>query len=232
MLPFSRDAFFEVFARYNIAIWPTQLVFYALGVFVAVLVIWPAANRRFRYRLAVLVVAVMWAWTGVVYFWLFYQELNGLGSLFGALFLVQATGLAYWSVLRDETRRRRESNTVKAVGAVLMAYSLFGYPLVGKLVGDAFPAVPTFGVTPCSVTIFTLGTLILMQGRPPLRFAAIPLIWCIVGGSAAVLLNVPQDWGLPISALVTLAAYSEMRTRPALDSTSRQTPRRHLSEPI
>jgi hypothetical protein len=60
-----------------------------------------------------------------------------------------------------------------------------------------------FGITPCPVTIFTLGMLLL--ARPMYWWLlAIPVLWSLVGGSAAFLLGVPQDWVLLLSGVAVL----------------------------
>ena len=67
-----------------------------------------------------------------------------------------------------------------------------------------YPEMPMFGVTPCPVTIFTFGMLLLTT-RPPSRWLlVIPFIWSLIGGSAAVLLGVPQDWALLASGLIAI----------------------------
>jgi hypothetical protein len=88
------------------------------------------------------------------------------------------------------------------LGLGLCAYSLLLYPLIGLWFGHVYPAAPVFGVTPCPVTVFTFGTLLLRGGRAPWVVVAVPLAWSLVGGSAAVLLNVVQDWALPVSAAI------------------------------
>ena len=56
-----------------------------------------------------------------------------------------------------------------------------------------------------SLVIFTFG--LLMLTRPvPLILLIIPALWSVVGGSAAFLLNVPQDWALLASGLPVVAA--------------------------
>jgi len=60
-----------------------------------------------------------------------------------------------------------------------------------------------FGITPCPVTIFTLG-LLLLAAPMPRGLLAIPFLWSLVGGSAAFLLGVPQDWVLLIAGIAAL----------------------------
>jgi hypothetical protein len=67
-----------------------------------------------------------------------------------------------------------------------------------------------FGITPCPVTIFTLGLLLL--ARPMYWWLlVIPVLWSLVGGSAAFLLRVPQDWVLLVSGVAVL--WVEVRDR-------------------
>ena len=61
-----------------------------------------------------------------------------------------------------------------------------------------------FGVTPCPVTIFTFGMLLLTVRPVPRWLFVIPFIWSLIGGSAAILLQVPQDWLLLASGFIAL----------------------------
>jgi hypothetical protein len=61
-----------------------------------------------------------------------------------------------------------------------------------------------FGVTPCPVTIFTFGILILTTRPISHWLLVIPFIWSLIGGSAAVLLQVPQYWVLLVSGFIAV----------------------------
>jgi len=58
-------------------------------------------------------------------------------------------------------------------------------------------------VTPCPTTIFTFGIL-LCAGGNRLAVLVIPLLWSVIGGSAAVLWQVPQDYGLIAAGILSL----------------------------
>ncbi len=45
MLPFTREQFMAVFAEYNLAVWPVQVVAYALAVGLVVAVLRPSRTR-------------------------------------------------------------------------------------------------------------------------------------------------------------------------------------------
>jgi hypothetical protein len=75
------------------------------------------------------------------------------------------------------------------------------YPLLGWLAGHGWPRGPVFGVAPCPTVIFTMGLLLLAEGRLPRHLLIIPVLWALLGGTAAWLLNVPEDFALPLAAL-------------------------------
>jgi hypothetical protein len=65
-------------------------------------------------------------------------------------------------------------------------------------------ALPAFGITPCPLTLFTFGLLSLTQAPVPRRLLLVPVAWSLIGGSAAGLLGIPQDWPLLAGGGVTL----------------------------
>lgn len=59
-----------------------------------------------------------------------------------------------------------------------------------------------FGVAPCPTTIFTFGLLLWAATPVPAYLIIIPLIWAFIGMSAAVNLQVPQDYGLVAAGVI------------------------------
>ena len=100
-------------------------------------------------------------------------------------------------------RLRRDARTVLSLAMIL--YALLLYPALGALAGHAWPAVPAFGVAPCPTTIFTIGLLVLAPWRVARWLIVLPVLWSAAGGSAALLLGVPQDYGLIAAGLAALA---------------------------
>ncbi len=49
------------------------------------------------------------------------------------------------------------------------------------------------------------GCLLLESHAVPRRLLLIPMLWAVVGGSAALLLDMPQDWVLGASGIALLA---------------------------
>lgn len=205
MLPFTREQFLGVFADYNAAVWPAQVVAYVLGLIVV------AALRRpspHGHRIVAGVLAAMWVWTGVAYHAIFFARINPAALAFGALFVVQGVLLLVAAVRRRPPVFERPATGSKGpasvAGWLLVAYAAVVYPLLGQSTGHAYPAQPTFGITPCPLTLFTFGVLLLAAAPVPRRLLVIPLAWSLVGGSAAFTLGVPQDWPLLFSGPATL----------------------------
>jgi hypothetical protein len=84
----------------------------------------------------------------------------------------------------------------------LILYALILYPIVGSLLGHVYPSSPTFGL-PCPTTIFTFGMLLWVR-KPPLIVLIIPVLWSIVGFSAALQLGIKEDIGLPMAAALVI----------------------------
>ena len=211
--PFSADQFFEVFARYNDAVWPAQA-----ALLVIALIAVGAAVRRSgsagSSRLVVALLAMLWAWMGLVYHIGFFRSINTAATLFGGLFLAQA-GLLLWYAMRRETLHFAHPAGVRgAAGAALIVYALVVYPLLGAALGHRYPAAPTFGL-PCPTTIFTLGLLLWTKHPVPWAVLIVPVGWAVVGTSAALQLGMVEDLGLPVAAFAVILAevHARLATR-------------------
>lgn len=200
-LPFSRQAFYGIFAAYNTALWPAPWVLFALALATVVMLV----GLRAAGRVAGGSLAVLWAWMAVAYHLVFFTRINPAAWLFGALFLV-AAGVFAWQAIAHPWTLEVRTGPRAVLGWVLVSYALGGYPFVGlSFGGHAYPELPTFGL-PCPTTIFTLGVLSFVRGAPWMA-AAVPLAWSLVGTVAAVKLGVVQDYGLPVAALLTVLGW-------------------------
>jgi hypothetical protein len=198
MLPFTREQFLGVFADYNTAVWPVQIVAYLLGLAVVVAILRPSLPGH---RFVAGALAAMWVWTGVGYHGLFFALINPAALAFGALFVVQGILFGIAGVARRRLVFGHPGGFASVLGWMLVAYAALLYPLLGQSSGHVYPAQPMFGITPCPVTLFTFGVLLLTLAPVPRWLLIIPAAWSLVGGSAAFMLGVPQDWPLFFSGL-------------------------------
>ena len=210
MLPFTHDQFIAVFAAYNEAIWPVQLLALLLGLAICALIVGRAARAGVPCGLAL---AALWTWTGVAYHGLFFARINPAALVFAAGFVAQGLLLAVAAGRGRLRFDRPPSSPATLVGWSLVAYSLVLYPLLGLLAGLAWPGMPLFGITPCPLTLFTFGALLLARRPVPWWLLPLPVAWSVVGGSAAALLDIPQDWPLLVSGLGAVMIVWQPRPR-------------------
>jgi hypothetical protein len=197
-VPFTHAEFIGVFVAYNSAIWPLQVVATLLGLVAVTLLLVrsPNADRGIAATLA-----VFWLSMGAGYHWAFFSAINPAAYFFGALFVAEGLILVVDGAIRGRISFHGAPTVRVMLAAVLIAYAFVVYPLIGLCVTHRYPETPLFGVAPCPTTIFTLACLMLGGHRPSLVVSSIPVVWAVIGGSAAVILDVRQDWGL-IAALI------------------------------
>lgn len=215
MLPFTVDQFFSVFAAYNKAIWPAQIIAYLLGAGAlwAILMARPWAGR-----IVATILALYWVWNGLAYHLAFFAPINPAAHGFAVLFVLQGLLLFGYGTVAGRLGFARSIDWRGALGLVLIAYSGLIYAALGYALGHAWPNAPVFGVAPCPTTIFTVGVLMLAAGSLPLWLVAIPVIWAAIGATAAILLAVPEDLGLLVSGVlgaILLPSWASRRARHA-----------------
>lgn len=198
-LPFTHDQFLDVFAAYNRAIWPAVIGLWAIT---ALAVARWYAGAPGSPRLLSIVLALHWAWSGAVYHLAFFRPINPAATLFGIVFLVQAV-LFLWRGIGGEGLVIKAPKSGWQIPATLLIVYAMAYPALGVFFGLTVPRLPSFGV-PCPTALLTLGVLLLVP-RPAARLlGVIPVLWALVGGSAAWLLQIRADLALPVGGLLLL----------------------------
>lgn len=198
MLPFTTEQFLNVFQSYNEFVWPMQIVLVVGALALAALPIW---KPSFSNRLIAVGLAVLWLWMGVVYHLLHFTTINPAAYLLGGLMIVQALLFLNAGVIRPELSFQPSWDAFGIVGGLLLAYALSIYPLLGAIFGHTYPRSPTFGV-PCPTTMFTFGLLMWTDRAVPKYLLVIPVLWTLVGSSAAWLLGMWEDLGLLAAGVV------------------------------
>jgi len=202
-LPFTIADFLQVFAAYNEAIWPLQILAYLGGAAVIGLI---AIRSRHAGVVAAAVLTAMWLLNGIGYHLVFFSAINRAALLFGALFVAQGVLIGWTGLARRRLQFALRADAATVVGATAVAYAMVVYPLLGWAFGHVYPASPVFGVAPCPTTIFTFGILLLARPAAPLWLFVVPVIWSAIGGSAALLLGVREDFGLIAAGIAAILA--------------------------
>jgi hypothetical protein len=198
-IPFTIDQFFGIFAQYNVDIWPAQVVAYLLAAASVALVFMkvPFAGRVMSGTLG-----IFWVWMGAVYHIGHFSTINPAARVFGVMFIVQGVLFFLFGVVKPGLSFSPSRTAYSMVGMIFVLYAMALYPLLGSAFGHHYPAAPMFGVAPCPTTIFTVGVLLWASSRVPVLLLPIPLLWSIVGMSAAISLRVPQDYGLFVAGVL------------------------------
>lgn len=197
LLMFSPAAYARLFERYNAALWPWQLPLLMAGL----ALLW---HRPARWPW--LLLAAAWAWVAWAFHWQRYAQINWAASWFAAAFALQALLLAL------AARRPALPSSRPWLGLALLAWALFGQPLLALASGRSWRGVELFGLAPDPTALASLGLLLLRPGAWWLW--PIPLLWCAISGATLWSLKAPEALLLPAAALLSLVISLRSR-RPA-----------------
>jgi len=209
MIAFSSEAYYALFAEYNRAVWPAQIVALMLGLLALV-----SAGRPFGLsdRLIATILVVFWVWSGLIYHWHYFAGINFAAPVLAVLFLFQALLLIWTGIIRGRIAFRFSGDLYAWAGAALAIYALAFHAISSYLVGHLWPALPAFGVTPSSVLLFTLGMLLMAEPRVPWHLVVLPVVLCIVGALGAWFLNVREDLPLAVASF-TVPLFAMLKNR-------------------
>ncbi len=107
----------------------------------------------------------------------------------------------YFGIIKSKISFEYRRNIFNYVGFIFVFYALIVYPILGHLLGHQYPSSPTFGL-PCPTTIFTFGILLFLQNRISIIALIIPLLWSVIGFSAALNLLIYEDFGLVVAGIM------------------------------
>ena len=189
-LPFTEAQFLGVFAEYNETLWPAEALLWLLTAFALALL----ATRQARGRLIGGLLALHWLWTGGVYHLGYFRAINPAARIFGAAFLVEGALFLWVGAIKGRLDFHWGRSPRQVLSIALACYSLL-YPALVAASGFDWPAMPAFAV-PCPTTLLTIGLLLALPPGSHRSLGIIPILWCIVAGSAAVLFRVLPDFVL------------------------------------
>jgi Family of unknown function (DUF6064) len=208
-LPFTAEQFVDVFAQYNVAVWPAPLVLTALA---ALCVLAMFTRLRWRGLLVSAVLGVLWLWLALAYHWAFFSRINPLAIAFALVSAAGALLFLWHGVHRRRLRFRWQSRPMDGLGAALVGYALLVYPVLNALSGHRYPGTPTFGL-PCPTALFTIGMLAWLEAPYPRSVLVVPILWCLAGVQAAFLLDIAPDLALAPAALIALVLMAKPAVR-------------------
>lgn len=198
-IPFTTEQFFEVIEKYNLAVFPAQLVLLLLGILSVILL---HSKKESGNKLIGSFLGVLWIWTGVAYHLVFFTEINKAAYFFGGFFVLQ--GLFFFiETFRKKLEFAFNGRFTDYVAYFFLVFGIVIYPVLLYLLENSLHTTITLGL-PCPSTIFTFGLLILTSSKLSKYLLIIPTVWTIIGTGAAINFGVYPDYLMPITALIAL----------------------------
>ena len=210
--PFTNEQFFSVFENYNIAVFPVQIIFLILGILALYLVLAPGHHGdRFTGGL----LGFLWIWMGGIYHMAFFSTINPAAFVFGSFFLIQ--GFLFIMVSFNSHRHLFDysGGFWPNLALFFILFGLLVYPAISFLSHDSLIHIISFGL-PCPTTIVTFGFMMLGARAMPRYLLIIPVLWSLIGTSAALNFGVYQDFILTASALLAVFYIYRKRSRQKL----------------
>lgn len=210
-MPFTETQFLDLFRAFNTAVWPVVVILWFASLALTARLVRARARSDVVWTFA----AVLWVWSGIAYHAVFFTRINPAAWLFAALFLAQAVGFLWWGFARAPAPLRWGRTPRHRVATGLMGYALL-YPALVALSGHILPRAPAFGV-PCPTTLFTAGLLLGATPSVPRCLSVVPVLWAIIGGSAALLFGMTPDLMLFVAGAALLVGLRHPKSVRASD---------------
>lgn len=199
---FSSRTYYRLIELYNGDIWPLQIATLTAGVAIIVLA---RSDAAWRGRLIALLLAACWLWIAWAFHWQRYATINWAAKYFAVGFAIEALLLLWIGTVRDGLRFDTTGTTRARIGIAIFGFALIMQPLIGLLLGRAWPQLEVFGLTPDPTVVATLGIL-LAANRIAWIALPIPLLWCAVGGTTLWVMNADGRVGPTASWVAGLAS--------------------------
>jgi hypothetical protein len=205
-LLFSPRTYYRLFERYNLDIWPAQLVGAAIGLAVVLLLV---TYCRGRERIVAGLLAACWLWVAWAFHYQRYTQINWVAPWFAAAFALQALLLVAVGVLAGRITLRPRGGSAFWIAIALITFAIMGYPLLTPLGGRPWTTAETFGVAPDPTAIATVAVLSLVRGRIRWLLLVVPLLWC--AATALTLWAMASPQALVVAAAALLALWPAVR---------------------
>ena len=197
MFSFTIDDLLLIFQRFNLAVWPLQIIAYVLG-FVAVF--FAVKQTRYSMKIVLAILSFCWLWAGIVFCLMYWASSYPSAYGFGVLCIIQGS-LFLMSLFKSNLSDCPRTNLHLIMGVLFIVYAMAGYPIIGYLVGHVYPKSVPFGLAPCPTTVFTFGLFLLIRKKFPGYYLIVPFIVSIAS-LLAVYKGVYEDIGLFLAGVI------------------------------
>ncbi len=188
--PFTIKQFFGVFEHYNLGVFPSQLLLITAGLLSLLLIVRGSSVRN---QFAGGLTGLLWLWMGLVYHIIYFSGINPAAKIFGVAFIIEGILILYETFIRKRMVIDIKNGTESYLAFFFLVFGIFIYPAIGYIITHEAARTIALGL-PCPTTIFTFGILILAKEKIPGYILVIPTLWALIGLSAAIHFEVPQDF--------------------------------------
>lgn len=199
-IPFTTEQFFEIIEKYNLAIFPVQLLILLFGILSVIIL---HSKIKSKNKIIGSFLGIMWIWIGIVYHFIFFTEINKAAYLFGGLFVLQGLFFLIETFNRKKLEFEFNGKITDFIAYFFIIFGIVIYPILIYFLESSLVKTITLGL-PCPSTILTFGFLMLIKNKFPKYIVIIPVLWTVVGTSAALNFGVYPDYFMPISAVIAI----------------------------
>lgn len=196
-LPFTTEQFFNVIEKYNLTMFPFQLIILLLGIICLFLL---HSKLSAKDKLIGIFIGILWIWIGVAYHLVYFTVINKAAFLFGGIFILEGIFILINTFGKNRLIFTFTLQAKDYLGYFFILYGLIIYPIISYFVEGSFERTIVMGL-PCPSTIFTFGFFILTSNKFPKYLLIIPSLWAVLGLSAAINIGVFQDVMILIAAI-------------------------------
>jgi hypothetical protein len=172
---FNAEKWWDQVRAYNEAIFPTQIVLLVAAIVLTYFVFFkpgPKINRLMKVYLS-----LTFAWNGLVFFWIFGQELPG--KFLGIPLFILLAILTAWDLRANKIELKIPEAAWQKVFTCFLVICSFLYPLIGYALGHSYPKACTFGAMPCPTTVFALALLAAAIPKVDKKIYILLLLWAL-----------------------------------------------------
>lgn len=199
-IPFTTEQFFEIIEKYNLAVFPAQLIVILFGILSVILL---QSKKESKNKLIGGFLGILWIWIGIAYHFAFFTEINKAAYVFGGLFVLQGLFFLIETFFRKKLEFEFNGNFMGYIAYFFLIFGIIIYPILLFYLENSLETTITLGL-PCPSTILTFGFLMFTSSKLSKYLLIIPALWTIVGTSAAINFGVYPDYLMPISALIAI----------------------------
>ena len=197
MLSINLEEFLAVLERYNLTIWPLQIITFLLGI---IALFFSLRRKKYSDQIILAILSFYWLWNGIVFCPFYWAPIYKYAYLFGVFCIIQ--GLLFLiGVFRPNISFGHYNNLHSIIGILFIIYAMVGYQISGYFLGHIYPKYFPFGLVPCPTTVYTFGIFLITSKKFPKYYLIVPLIVAIAG-FLAVYIGVLEDIGLIIAGLI------------------------------